>query len=375
MRVYQISEKEKNLKDELKRFGEAARKKAEVSKGRIESAVEQIYETTEGKSKAGHIFPLIKKIVLIGVGVATVFVVYSYVTTPRYDRSVYDEMGGWEGAMGVQEMGLTVTPRYKYKRPAPTFKDRFLGALGQHEASPYEIAKKGPILEKDMNVEMMTTKEKVETENFVQSAFQLAGGYVTQINPCNYCGKRGSLQVYGKVSIGNLEGFRAMLKNFIGEDKYYREDVTAQSRTADIIEIEKKIKEVEKSISYLEGAISRETDPKKKAELEKKLIDNRAFFTEREGTKEAIEERVNFVDVSLSVTFLPTFLKASTFDDFKLLYLGFAQPSMFDKFKINTTRVLVILLQILSYTFWIIPIFVWLWWRKRRIKKMLEELE
>lgn len=402
MKLNRISEEARTLKNELKKIGEAAQKEAQESSGRLVAAVEERYENTEGKGKIGYVFPLVKKFVLAGVGIFLLFVIFVVIydatmvrvqyggpyEIPYSGSGIYEEAGSGtlsDGGvsrkieMGGQEFSVEDFIGYSAAPPAlapvPTFKDRFLGALGRHEASPYEIAKRGPLLEKDLNVDIMTTKKKEETENFVQSAFQSVGGYVTQVNPCDHCGKRGGLRVYGKVPVNSLEGFRAMLKNFIGEDKYYREGITAQSRTADIIEIEKKIKEVEESVKYLEGAISRETDPTKKAELETKLADNKAFFVEREATKKAIEEKAEFVDVYLNATFLPTFFKASSFDDFKLLYIGFEQPTLMDEFKINATRITVFFLRILSYTFWLIPIIIWIWWKRRKEKGLFEELE
>lgn len=378
MKTEQINEQDKNLKAKLKHLGMTAQKASNASKERIRPIVAQTYDATENKSGFFNInisiFSLLKKCAFAGVGVAILFIAYKlYVGKPsQYPGPYYPAGDIYSEGMGV-EMGLTggIGGR-KYQ--APTFKQRFLNKLGQHEASPYEIVQRGPILEKDLNVEIITTKKDV-AESFVQNSFQSVGGYVTRMDPCNNCGKRGGLRVYGKVPANGLDGFRAMIKNFVEEDKYYREGMTAQSRTADIIEIEKRIKEVEESIQYLQGAISRENDPQKKAELEKKLADSRAFFVEREQTKKTIEEKVEFVDVYLNVTFLPTFFKASSFNDFKLLYLGFNDPSMLDKFKINATRVVVIFLQILSYTFWIIPIAIWFWWRKRKINALLSEMD
>lgn len=375
---FKLDSEEKKIKNNLQQLGEKIRIRAKDSGPQTKQILEQTYVATEGKGAIGYFTNFLKRpaFAVSAILLVLVFVGYYRLFIYRPMRSVLDDpyynySGGWSEGESLAGPSMQSTG---VGRTAPTFKEKFLSALGSHEASPYEIAKRGPLLEKDLNVEIMTDK-KDEADSIIKDAFQTTGGYINRIEPCNSCSRRGTLTVYGKVPADNLESFKAMIKSFVGETKYYREGLNAQSRTADIIAAEKSIKEVEDSIGYLEDALTRETDLKKKAELEKKLADDRAFLAEREETKKQIEERVEFADVYLSVTFLPTFWKASSFEDFKLIYLGFEQPSLLDQFKINATRVMIFLLRLLSYTFWLIPIVIWFWWRRRGEQSLLDELE
>lgn len=372
--MFKITPEEEKIKNRLKEVGKSLRNKSRAD-GQLSEILENVYETNEGKGRKGYVLAFLKKpLFLVPAGLVVIFfavVVYKEFTySPSYDYPSYG--GSWEGGGDISFWALESSTGSKYQ--APTFKQRFLSRLGQNEASPYEIAKRGPILEKDLNVEIMTDK-KDEASGVIQNAFTSLGGFVNSMNNDTSGQRRGRIYVYGKIPANNIEAFRILVKNFVGEEKYYREGMQAQSRTADMIEIEKKIKEVEESIKYLEDAINKETNPIKKAELEKKLADNRAFFTEREETKNQIEERVDFVDVKLTAIIFPKFWQASSIDDFKSIYVGFEEPTLLDKFKINATRILVLFIQILSYTFWLIPIIAWILWKRQKEKRLLEELE
>ncbi|MDP3244793.1 MAG: DUF4349 domain-containing protein [bacterium] len=376
--VFKITPEEEKIKSGLKEVGKSLRNKSHTADERLGEMLENVYETNEGKGKKGYVFAFLKRpLVWIPAVAVVLFVVVNSAmlfrptrlspVSPMYDDGYYPSGGG--------DMYFGASESYSgSSHQAPTFKQRFLSRLGQNEASPYEIAKRGPILEKDLNVEIMTDK-KDEASGIVQNAFTSLGGFISSINNDTAGKRRGRIYVYGKIPANNIEAFRILIKNFAEEEKYYREGMQAQSRTADMIEIEKKIKEVEGSIKYLEDSIQKETNPVKKAELEKKLADNKAYFAEREETKKTIEERVDFVDVKLTAIVFPKFWQASSADDLKSIYVGFEEPTLLDKFKINATRIIVLFIQVLSYTFWLIPIIVWLWWKKRKTKEILNELE
>ncbi len=377
--MFKITPEEEKIKSGLKDVGKSLRDKSRAADDRLGEMLENVYETSEGKGEIGYVLSFFKKpLFLVPAGLVVIFfavIIYNvykeFTYNPSYNYPSYG--GSWEGGGdryfgGASEMSVGASYQ------PPTFKQRFLSRLGQNEASPYEIAKRGPILEKDLNVEIMTDK-KDEASGMIQNAFTSLGGFISSINNDTASQRRGRIYAYGKIPANNIEAFRILIKDFAEEEKYYREGIQAKSRTADMIEIEKKIKEVEDSVKYLEDAIKKEADPVKKAGLEKKLADNQAYLGEREETKKGIEERVEFVDVKLTAIVFPKFWQASSIDDFKSIYVGFEEPTLLDKFKINATRVLVIFLQIFSYTFWLIPIIILVWWRKRKEKGLLEELE
>ena len=370
---FKITPEEKEIKGNLKEIGQSLKNSSRATDNKLGEMLESVYETSAGKGKIGYVFGFFKKPLVWVPAVAVIlFMVANSATlfrpTKIYDGGYYSDSGNID--FGVP-MGMSESSSYK---TSTTFRQRFLNRLGQNEASPYEIAQRGPILEKDLNVEIMTN-QKDAASAVIQNAFTSLGGFISSINNDTAGQRRGRIYAYGKIPANNIEAFRILIKNFAEEDKYYREGMQAQSRTADMIEIDKKIKEVEKSIKYLEDAISRETDSTKKAILEKQLADNQAFSNEREETKKQIQERVDFVDVRLTAIIFPEFWKASSINDLKSIYVGFEEPTLLDKFKINATRVLIFFIQILSYTFWMIPIIVWVWWKKRKTKEILNELE
>ena len=86
-------------------------------------------------------------------------------------------------------------------------------------------------------------------------------------------------------------------------------------------------------------------------------------------------DRVEYVDIYLSIEIMPGFWKAKDIRSIKSLYKGFEEVSLWNNLLFNVLFVVIWFFRILSYTFWLIPIIIWLIIRKRRERKLLEELD
>lgn len=400
---FNLNEKERSVKEELKKLGVDIQKLSAEPKERLSTILQEKYESVPenkwNKTKSYFKRPLILapiaglSVVVIFFFVMNALYPMSYTNYPYLEPASYSDDSihysnkigepkagpasvGGGGEYGLMYLEKAATPSGLKHSSSPTFKDKFLNLLGSHQADYQDIADRGAILEKDLNVKLITTQKEIDVELFARGTFESLGGYVENINQSSYySAKNKRLFIQGKIPADKIDALRLALKNFVGKDKYYQEYLKAVSRTADVIVIEEKIKEVEKSIEYLEDAIAREANPKKKQQLQKQLIDNKNFLAEREQTQEKIMERVDFVDVGLNLRIIHSFWRAGGIDDIRLLYSGFENASIWDNLIINVLHIIIIFLKILSYTFWIIPIIVWIIIKKKRQKKFLAELD
>lgn len=409
-----LTDEDKKLKDELHALGAKLQGNAEASEKSFLSTLEKEYERAEEGSFWMRILGMARRPLVfmsVALGVLIILVNVStravYPPVPLYEKTGLSGVtrgggtsGGGIGPASIGDLGgSSVEPTFDNSAQGsieqsieeeaisgrvsalsqsgfsrrPTFKERFLNRLGQHEASPDEVASRPQVFEQDMHADLMTTRKEDEVRSSVRIAFESLGGFVNTISSYPYRTK--SIHISGKVPVRSLEAFRIMMKDFVQDPKYYRESMAVYNRTSDVVVIEDEWKKVEEAIAYLEEALARETDPQKRSSLERQLATHRARLREREKTKEAIIDRVEYADVSLTVQLLPTFWRANSLNDFRQLYVGFNEPTLLDKFKINSTAVALFILHVLSYLFWLIPI-VWLWWRKsHRAEPLLDELE
>lgn len=401
--THHLTDEEKKIKDALQGLGSRIQKDAEASENAFLSKIEELYDRTESGSFWMRVINAIRRprsLILVPVGLVTLVLVVQFLKYPMYTPmpvpvSVGHRSGGLEASLGGSSTSFappsdTVSPDSIVSEESflseagfsgstsalgrrPTFKERFLNTLGRHEASPEEVVSRPQFFEQDVHADLMTTKEENEVRIFMKVAFESLGGFVETINAYPY--RTRSVRISGKVPAQNLQAFKIMMQDFAKEPKYYQESAAIYNRTSDIVAIEDEREKVEKAIAYLEESLARETDPQKRASLERQLTTHRARLRERDATREAIEDRVEYADVSLTIQLLPTFWRASSFSDFEHLYVGFGTPSLLDSVKIAITQVFVVLVRALGYLIWIAPL-VWLWWRKsHRAKGLLKELD
>lgn len=389
-----LSQEDLQMKKDLQELGLQMRNKAKDSQAAAQAKIFRAYRATETGKRSAWSFvsrPFVITPVLVVAGLLLMVFVknqvrYATLTADSYpsrgmelfestgSASIAPESGplGMDGGVGFapQATEFVRSPLgYSERR---TFKDRFLDSLGRHEAAPDEIAKRGPMFEQDLNARMITKNSDVVDE--VEKSITSLKGYVSHIDRSLQNGT-GYVSIQGQVPAEHLEAFRITLKSLAGNGKYYQERISAQSRTADMIAIEDETKKVENSITYLKDAIARETNLQHKADLERQLTVHEARLREREKTQASVSDRIEFADVYIDLTVLPSFWRTHSYAQMKMRFAGFNEPSITELFKINGSRVLVALLRLLSYTFWIIP-FILLWWFKSyRAKGLLQELE
>ncbi len=207
----------KSTKNSLKNLGEKFRDDAKDSQSESQSLLNEMYDKTpenkKNKFKAFFKKPLVylpvagmAVLVLAFIALRSIYYVPSYIgesyskSTPLY----LDE----DTLFGVTPFSDTAGAGYS----SGTFKDKFLNTLGRHEASPDDIAEKGSILEKDLNIDIITTEKEDDVERFAKDIFESLDGYVENINQRNYrYSKR--LMIYGKIPAEKVDELRDKLKD------------------------------------------------------------------------------------------------------------------------------------------------------------------
>lgn len=393
----QLNKGEIELKDNLKSMGQKLQKDGHEFGVKLKSTLESEYEKKEDSRhqiiKVNFKRALWGKRLLVGsiTGLVLIGIVW---TISSYTLQVGQDIGGELETPGESDapkerqtnLGQSAMPTDKLGEPksakstisgflgnsANTFKERFLDKLGQHQASPEEIAKRGALLEQNLNISLISSKK--DSEEFAQSIFAKLGGFVERVDQDKY---QNAIIITGKIPAANLESLRIMLKDYVKKDKYYQEFIEAVSRTADMIKAEEETRLVEDSIEYLKGAIANEQDQKKQELLRQKLEENLAYLVERQSIEKEIENMVDYADISITLIKIPSLIKVRSWQELKTVYVGFDDLDFGGRIVLNILMALVVLILIFSYTFWIvIPLGLWLILRRRSPSKALwKELE
>lgn len=369
------------IKNDLKGFGAQVQTKAVEPKERLMSELSEMYDQTETNKSKKFLMTLSRPFVWIPAMSVSLVLICAMIIIPQLINTSPDYYGG---PVYMNDAQKTFSPNLimdegigsaaGIQSEQSTFKDVFIRNLGQHEASPEDVAKYGSLLAKDININILLTKETANVETFATMLYESAGGYVENIGQDSYNSSK-YFSVRGKIPADKIELFRAGLKNLVGSDKYYQENLNAQSRTADIVVIDQKIKDVENAIKSLQTKIANATDETQKSAWQKQLNQNRAYLAEREQTKKQIMADVNYIDVSLYARTIPSFWHAQNFSDIKQYFNGFETVSMWNQMSLNALFVFLAALKIFSWTFWAIAIVIWLIVRKRKKNKWLEQME
>ncbi|MFH0987828.1 MAG: DUF4349 domain-containing protein [Parcubacteria group bacterium] len=375
---FTLDNETEKIKENLQAIGAKLQEKSAEPKVRLMSELSDLYDRTSENKSRKFTMTLARPVVWMPAMAVSVTLIIAVLVLPfessqvmKYNYPTYSGSG-----RVIMDEGIGASSGIQSAQP--TFKQVFINNLGQHEASPEDIAAKGSILSKDINVNILVTKQISDAEKFAKDSFEPFGGYVVSVGRENYyynSNGNKNFWISGKIPADRMDAFRSALKIFIGKDKYYQETISAQSRTADIIVIDQKVKDVQAAIKSLQSSIARETDVAKLATLKTRLYQNQAYLTEREQTKKEIMAQVDFVDVSLNVQTIPSFWHSRSFSDVQRYFSGFEDVSLFGQLGINALFVCLVALKIFSYTFWAIGIVIWLIIRKRRQDKWLAQME
>ncbi|MFH1713084.1 MAG: hypothetical protein ABH896_02770 [Candidatus Jacksonbacteria bacterium] len=363
-----LNKEEIELKDNLKSMGQKLQKDSHEFGVKLKSVLESEYGKKENRHqiiKVGFKQALWGKRLLVG-GMAGLVLICIVWTISSYTLQVGQDIGA------PKERQIDLERKF-LGNSAGTFKERFLDKLGQHQASPEEIAKRGAMLEQDLNISLISSKK--DSKEFAQNIFDKLGGFVERVDQNKY---QNAIIITGKIPAANLEALRIMLKDYAEKDKYYQEFMEAVNRTADMIKAEDETRLVEDGIEYLKGAIAREQDPKKQELLRQKLEENLAYLGERQSIEKKIEDMVDYADISITLIKIPSLIKAHSWQELKTVYAGFNNLDFSGRIVLNILMALVVLILIFSYTFWlVIPLGLWLILRHRRLpsKALYKELE
>ena len=391
----QLNKEELELKNKLKSMGQKLQKDSHESGVKLKSVLESEYGKKEDRHqiiKVNFRQALWGKRLLIG-GMSSLVLIGIVWTISSYTLHVGQDIGGelempgeldasperqidlGQGRVSTDKLGETAkstVSEFLGNSSIGTFKERFLDKLGQHQASPEEIAKRGALLEQDLNISLISSKK--DGAEFAQSTFTKLGGFVERVDQDKY---QNSIIITGKIPAANLESLRVMLKDYVKKDKYYQEFIQAVSRTADIIKAAEETRLVEDSIEYLKGAIASEQNQKKQELLRQKLEENLAYLGERQSIEKEIENLVDYADISITLIKIPSLIKVRSWQELKTVYAGFDDLDFGGRIVLNVLMALVVLILIFSYTFWlVIPLGLWLILRRRSPSKALwKELE
>ncbi len=251
---------------------------------------------------------------------------------------------------------------------APTFRSRFLGNIGRHNVSQDKIedyrAVNGDLFERNVNIRLMSKAKDAFTE--ISTIYTNLDGYIERANE----NTRNSYTIVGRIPAQNISALRSELRSYVGSDDFYTESSMAYNRVPDAVVIDENIQEVIDAIALLEERIANETNANVLEKLNEDLKQHNAYLNERKGTKDDLMERVEYVDISITITKTPNWFESNSYWELSRSISGFDSPDFGQRFMINVLYMTTRLITFFSYTFWII-IPALIWWVVRRKRQSI----
>ncbi len=228
--------------------------------------------------------------------------------------------------------------------------------------------KHGQMLDTSTNIDVLTTEHDLSTK--VSTLFDAFGGHINNI----YSDNVSNQNIVGLIPTNGYFQFKEQLRDLAKADRYFSEILNAHDLAPSAVTLNKHIDELTQSIDAIQKQIDDSKDANAKLSLEKKLASLKLQRDNLHKSKNSLDDQVAYTEVSISITETPSFLKARTINDFRLLVAGFKAPGVFQQMWINVLIVTAYSLQLFSVTFWLIfPLSIWLL-MKRKERKAWREL-
>jgi hypothetical protein len=364
---------DRRLIDELKSVGEALRNVNETHRESLRGRLHLAAPKYENK-KSGFRFPKLGLALIPTLSVAAVaaLAIISAAYRPTYysaEPFLSDDTMEMATESSIISMDSDILDATSYSETtglgAQTFKSRFLRNIGRHDVPQGQVDEyrktNGDFFEQDIRFNLLSKEKDALSE--VTDIYTRLDGYIEQSRAHN----TDSFTITGRIPKNNLSALRNELNEFVGSDNFYLESTNSYNRVKDVIVVDEKIQEVEDAIIELETLLASETNATIIKELNEELIQHRAFLRERTETKDAIIERVEYVDVSITITTIESWINADSYWELNQAISGYDQPGFGERILINVAYVITRIILFLSYTFWIlIPLGIWLGMKKRR---------
>lgn len=368
MNKHQLNPDQQRAKAGLKELGGVLR--AENRKQRTE--LREILQTqAENKPRGSYLASFSWSKVLVPAGSLLAVIVLMVAIAPKSGR-VYPTSIGYPEPNTDYAFEETAMTGSAMSAPS-TFKRQFIDDLGSNAATDGEVQayrdEYGDAFEQNLSIDVLAKRQEQFEE--ISQLFQGSDGYIASFS--DHGGN--SRSINGHIPVEQLDHFKQGLVGIVGSYKFMTQSSYGYNRVPDLIAIDEKITEVEAAIAELEEKIANEQNLSNREELEQQLAQHQQFLAEREATKDEIEDRVEYVDISLYVNHIPSWWQAGDYHELRQSFAGYTDPSLGQKVLINFIYVVSKLLVLLSYTFWlIIPFLIWRW-RRSRERKMFQALD
>lgn len=227
----------------------------------------------------------------------------------------------------------------------------------------------GPMLEQSVNVRMLTQED--DASETVAALFASLGGHLASIrsNDDEYATITGSIPA-SRMSFF-YEQIDALVKNGAFIEKTLRGD-SVTTEALDLADREEALRAAEVSVTEQLQAATTEEQKKKLQESLETISEEMVQLTEEQ---EALNDRVDYVTVSVSIEKLPSLFGVQNEYQLTDVIAGFESPTLWQGIVINILTVFFIAVQFLSVTFWIlIPLGIFVLMRLKR-RRILNELE
>lgn len=354
-------------KKKIKEFGNVLQNSGDEHKKRLRT---MLLQETQKEGDVEHVSTRKKGWMLLPLGAFAVFLLVTVIQLPQNSGNVFVTrsqgivpIGGDESAipelreefMDMDQAGeMEAYGMLSSYYPMPDLPPYYpVDDISDDEITDF-VDENGTLLEQVKKFDLLIKDERIEAD--VQASIEALGGHVRSIQSRTDT----YVIVSGFVPVESIARFRQDLEGFVPSEAFIKESVQAQDLVPTVLRIDTQIEDLEEQLNEA-------------TQRDKEAIEDR--IEELKEVRRDQLDRVDYVEVTVNIEVIRSFLRSTNYDDIEQSFMGFDEPGLLQQLGLNILFLFVFAILVLSYTFWFwIPVLIGLaiWFRKRRLRKKME---
>lgn len=226
----------------------------------------------------------------------------------------------------------------------------------------------GDMLEEWVAISLLT--EKGDASETVSALFASLSGHLSSIR----INKDRSF-ISGSIPASRLNFFYEQLYGLVKSDAFIEKSMQGESITPDALNLAERMEALRAAEADATERLQAATTEEEKKIWQESLATISEEIDELAGEQDVLEDRVKYVEVSVSIEQLPSLWEVHSDHELREVIAGYDDPNVWQRIEINVLTVFVIALEMLSATFWILIPLVFIAWSIAKRRRLLRELE
>lgn len=225
----------------------------------------------------------------------------------------------------------------------------------------------GAMLEQSVSIRMLTRED--DASETVAALFASLGGHLTSIRD-----NEEFATITGSVPASRMSFFYDELDGLVKNEAFIEKNLRGDSVTEEALFLAEGLDALRTAEADVTAQLQVATTDEEKQRLQESLETISEEIASMMADQEALEDRVDFVTVSVSIEELPSIWEVENKYELHDVIAGFDDASLWQRVVINVLTVFLIVVELVSATFWILIPVLYFVIRRARRRRLLREL-